>query len=197
MMIALSVPLRPRYSFILILLTFQLLVFYQSYNKIACHAQDLESEEPEGGEATISAEEVDLRLLQQTTNNNNNNNNNVCNHAPSFSATSSSSNRVISQVLNYLDQHKSIIEDTILQSYTDYHENVTIPSTQYKYQNFRDSLEWIARTGIPRPNKLGGGKWTFYLGPDNCDDDGWHVGLGNVAAFLSQSMTMVILNDTW
>jgi len=56
--------------------------------------------------------------------------------------------------------------------------------------------------GVARPNHGGGedisddSRWTFYMGPDNCNNDGWHIGLANVAAFLSQSMTMVILNDT-
>lgn len=55
----------------------------------------------------------------------------------------------------------------------------------------------MARDGVARPPERGGGRWHFYLGPDNCDDDGWHVGVANVAAFLGQSAALVILNDTW
>ena len=38
-------------------------------------------------------------------------------------------------------------------------------------------------------------KLTFFLGHANCRDNGWHVGLANVAAFLSQSMTLAIIDD--
>ena len=34
------------------------------------------------------------------------------------------------------------------------------------------------------------------MGPLNCNNDGWHIGLANVAAFLSQAMTTAILDDT-
>lgn len=60
----------------------------------------------------------------------------------------------------------------------------------------------MAREGIDNPfykqGERGGGeeKLKFYMGPDNCNNDGWQIGLANVATFLSQSMTMGILNDT-
>jgi len=164
--------------------------------------------------------------------NNNNNNNNICIHADMPPTTTSnkgnsnnnqpnsatvsnrfkkrtlptSSNNVIDQVLSYLDEHRPTIESTILQSYTDQYQNVTLPSTQYLYDDFRGALEWMARVGVPTSeaaavnNNNNGGeeqeRHTFFMGVDNCDNDGWHVGLANVAMFLGQSMTMVILNDT-
>jgi hypothetical protein len=52
----------------------------------------------------------------------------------------------------------------------------------------------MARDGIPNPNNES--PFKFYLGPDNCNNDGWQIGLINVAAFLSQAMTLAIQNDT-
>ena len=141
-------------------------------------------------------QQEDRRILQ-----NNNNDNNVCSHQPSLptepTSSTTSSDAVINKVLSYLDEHRPSIEASILVSYTDHHENVTRPSVEYLYDDFRFSLEWMARVGVERPDDVGGGRFTFYMGPDNCDNDGWHVGLANVAAFLGQSMTMGILNDTW
>ena len=143
------------------------------------------------------------RLLQQQTNNNNNNN--VCLQS-STTSTTSSSTKVINQVLSYLDTHKAQIESSIFIRYTNSHENETVPSTQFTYSDFRSSLEWMATVGVPKDlsietSSVGGGDgddtWKFYMGPENCNNDGWHVGLANVATFLSQSMSLVILNDTW
>ena len=144
-------------------------------------------------EANVQQE--DRRILQ------NNNDNNVCSHQPSLptepTSSTTSSDAVINKVLSYLDEHRPSIEASILVSYTDHHENVTRPSIEYLYDDFRSSLDWMARVGVERPDDVGGGRFTFYMGPDNCDNDGWHVGLANVAAFLGQGMTMGILNDTW
>ena len=150
-------------------------------------------------------ENEDERLLQQQTNTNNNNNN-VCLQS-STTSTTSSSTKVINQVLSYLDTHKAQIESSIFIRYTDSHENETVPSTQFTYSDFRSSLEWMATVGVRKDlsietsSSVGGigddDTWKFYMGPDNCNNDGWHVGLANVATFLSQSMSLVILNDTW
>mmetsp|Transcript_32531 Transcript_32531/g.56670 ORF Transcript_32531/g.56670 Transcript_32531/m.56670 type:complete len:1231 (+) Transcript_32531:177-3869(+) len=182
-------------------LTLQLLVLLPSHYHYPSQWHNIHNAHYEvyaAQEEQEEEEEEDTRILQ---NNNNNNNNLFCTHddVPSSTSTTSSSTKVINQVLSYLDDHKRSIQNTILQSYTDHHENVTRPSTQYLYDDFRASLEWMARVGVDRPNDTvmgGGGKWNFYMGPDNCDNDGWHIGLANVAAFLGQSMTMVILNDT-
>lgn len=53
----------------------------------------------------------------------------------------------------------------------------------------------MARQGIPNPNDKNN-PFQFYLGPDNCNNDGWQIGLINIAAFLSQAMTLGIRNDT-
>ena len=148
----------------------------------------------------------DERLLQQQTNNNNNNNN-VCLQS-STTSTTSSSTKVINQVLSYLDTHKAQIESSIFIRYTNSHENETVPSTQFTYSDFRSSLEWMATVGVRKDLSIEtsssggigdnqGDTWKFYMGPENCNNDGWHVGLANVATFLSQSMSLVILNDTW
>ena len=137
----------------------------------------------------------DERLLQQQTNNNNN----VCLQS-STTSTTSSSTKVINQVLSYLDTHQAQIESSIFIRYTNSYENETVPSTQFTYQDFRSSLEWMATVGVPKDLSIEGGDdttWKFYMGPDNCNNDGWHIGLANVATFLSQSMSLVILNDTW
>ena len=52
----------------------------------------------------------------------------------------------------------------------------------------------MARDGVIDPKT--GKSFKFYLGPDNCNNDGWQIGLINVAAFLSQAMTLGIQNDT-
>lgn len=144
----------------------------------------------------------DERLLQQQTNNNN-----VClQSSSSTSTTTSSSSKVINQVLSYLDQHRTQIESSIFIRYTNSHQNETVPSTSFTYTDFRTSLEWMATVGITKDLSIETGEggdddeentWKFYMGPDNCNNDGWHVGLANVATFLSQSMSLVILNDTW
>lgn len=182
-----------RSTFYYMLLILQLLAFVPSHHHPSTNSYHYY-------EVYAQETEEDERILQN--NNNNNNNNNVCTQP---STSTSSSTKVINQVLSYLDEHRPSIEATILQSYTNHYENATRPSTQYLYDDFRSSLEWMASVGADRGPANGGNsnngddgnEWTFYLGPDNCDDDGWHVGLANVATFLSQSMTMVILNDTW
>lgn len=142
-------------------------------------------------------------FLQTNSGTNGNGGGGACTHQPSLT-TSSSSTAVVERVLSYLDEHRSSIEGTILQSYTSHFENETVPSAQYLYDDFRSSLEWMATVGVRKPpggGASGGGgggddAWRFYLGPDNCNNDGYHIGLANVASFLSQAMTMVIQNDT-
>lgn len=198
-------------AFFVILFICQLLIFYTPYHHspaFECQLQYVAYAQEEQQKQQINQEQDDdddelltiaedeyhntaNRILQQKENNN------VCTHQPS-TTTLSSSTRVVDQVLTYLDKHQTLIENTILQSYTDHYENVTRPSTQYTYSDFRSSLEYMAKVGVDSPStSTSGEKRKFYLGPDNCDDDGWHIGLANVAAFLGQSMTMVILNDTW
>jgi hypothetical protein len=53
----------------------------------------------------------------------------------------------------------------------------------------------MAKEGIPNPSSVSS-PFKFYLGPDNCNNDGWQIGLVNIAAFLSQAMTLGIRNDT-
>ena len=120
-----------------------------------------------------------------------NNNNNLCSTQTSSTSPSSSSIKTINEVLTHLDTRRAQIESTIFIRYTDHYENVTVPSTQFTYEDFRSSLEYMATVGIDN------GKFKFYMGPDTCNNDGWHVGLANVATFLSQSMSLAILNDTW
>ncbi|KAL7522748.1 hypothetical protein ACHAWX_007432 [Stephanocyclus meneghinianus] len=119
---------------------------------------------------------------------------NVCSSNSSPTILSSSPPKVIDQVLDYLDKQKSSIQSKIFQAYTDEHRNVTENSVHYLYEDFRSNLEWMARDGIPNPNNEN--PFKFYLGPDNCNNDGWQIGLINVAAFLSQAMTLGIQNDT-
>lgn len=125
----------------------------------------------------------DERILQ--------NSNNICKQS---SLQTPSSTKTINQVLNYLDDHRLQIEESIFIRYTNHHQNETVPTTQFTYKDFRSSLEWMATVGVDKGN---GEKWKFYMGPENCNGDGWHIGLANVATFLSQSMSLVILNDTW
>mmetsp|Transcript_26203 Transcript_26203/g.56491 ORF Transcript_26203/g.56491 Transcript_26203/m.56491 type:complete len:1199 (+) Transcript_26203:258-3854(+) len=169
-----------------ITLAFQLLLFLPSSNHLPWHHSNSNSNTFKN-QNTVSAQIIDdnnsgqCTTLQDTTN---------------YMSTPS----VVSKVLNYLDAHRTLLENTIFRSYTDHHQNVTKPSTQYKYADFRSALEWMAGTGVERGetarDRGGGERLAFYMGPDNCNGDGWHVGLANVAAFLGQSMTMVILNDT-
>ena len=120
---------------------------------------------------------------------------NTCSNTPTSNKYPSSSKAVIDRVLTYLDDNKASIQSIIFQSYTSQYRNKTKDSTAYLYSDFRSNLEWMARDGIPNPN-TNGKPIKFYLGPDNCNNDGWQIGLINIAAFLSQAMTLGIHNDT-
>ena len=61
-----------------------------------------------------------------------------------------------------------------------------IPSTVYKYTDFRDSLQVMATDGVA--NKK------FYIGDDDVEN-GHVYGLVNIAAFLAQSMKETIQYD--
>ena len=61
-----------------------------------------------------------------------------------------------------------------------------IPSSVYKYTDFRDSLHVMATEGVA--NKK------FYIGDDNVEN-GHVYGLVNIAAFLAQSMKETIQYD--
>ncbi len=100
----------------------------------------------------------------------------------------------INQVLNYLDNQKATIQDRILQSSSSRSTNATEPSKEFLYDDFREALEWMAKVGVEKQSD-GGAKFLFYMGPNNCNKDGWHIGLANVAAFLAQSMTTSIRDD--
>jgi hypothetical protein len=136
-------------------------------------------------------------LTQQQSPNNSGGNEStrICSNNPPHNKYASSSPKVIDQVLNYLDEHKSSIQSKIFQSYADKDQKTTKASVNYLYEDFRSNLEWMARDGVPNPNN-GDTPFKFYLGPDNCNNDGWQIGLINIAAFLSQSMTISIQNDT-
>eukprot|EP00804_Cyclotella_cryptica_P010088 CCRYP_018038-RD/>CCRYP_018038-RD protein AED:0.19 eAED:0.19 QI:308/1/1/1/0.81/0.70/17/2275/1193 len=152
---------------------------------------------PESGDSSIVPEQRTLQTTKQQEQQQsppNNQSTNVCSNNPSLSIHSSSPPKVIDQVLDYLDEQKSSIQAKIFQSFTDKHRNVTKNSVHYLYEDFRSNLEWMARDGIPNPNSEN--PFKFFLGPENCNNDGWQIGLINVAAFLSQAMTLGIQNDT-
>ena len=117
----------------------------------------------------------------------------TCTNTPQLSSTSSP--QTINQVLTYLDSHRSILESRIFQSYTNPYRNKTKLSENYRYDDFRSMLEYMAKTGIPNPTTPNQ-PYKLYLGPDNCHQNGWQIGLVNIAAFLSQAMTLSIRNDT-
>jgi hypothetical protein len=122
---------------------------------------------------------------------------NTCSSNPQSNKHPSSSKQVIDRVLTYLDDNQASIQSKLFQSYTSQYRNETQNSKAYLYQDFRSSLEWMARSGIPNPkNNANDNPLQFYLGPDNCNNDGWQIGLINIAAFLSQAMTLAIQNDT-
>lgn len=120
---------------------------------------------------------------------------NTCSNNIPHNTHPASSNEVIDRVLNYLDDNKLIIQSKIFQSYTSQYRNTTKDSVKFLFDDFRSNLEWMARDGVPNP-KNNALQFKFYLGPDNCNNDGWQIGLINVAAFLSQAMTLGIRNDT-
>ena len=144
-------------------------------------------------------EESTPRSLQSNSNSNYNYNYQTCPN------NDDNENENINQVLSYLDDHKPSIENQILQSYTSARGNATKPSLQYLYADFRSALEWMATVGVDKQSTKNTNNnndnnndnaFKFYMGPNNCNKDGWHIGLANIATFLSQSMTTVILNDT-
>eukprot|EP00986_Skeletonema_menzelii_P002248 scaffold616_cov146-Skeletonema_menzelii.AAC.31 len=110
---------------------------------------------------------------------------------------------VINRVLSHLDAHEASIQSVILQSYIKVNRPTTQDSTQWTYADFRNALQYMATTGVTVPPDVArqlnlpnnNRKLTFFLGHANCRDDGWHVGLANVAAFLAQSMTLAIRDD--
>eukprot|EP00584_Thalassiosira_punctigera_P008625 CAMPEP_0172535838 /NCGR_PEP_ID=MMETSP1067-20121228/7681_1 /TAXON_ID=265564 ORGANISM="Thalassiosira punctigera, Strain Tpunct2005C2" /NCGR_SAMPLE_ID=MMETSP1067 /ASSEMBLY_ACC=CAM_ASM_000444 /LENGTH=119 /DNA_ID=CAMNT_0013320795 /DNA_START=127 /DNA_END=483 /DNA_ORIENTATION=- len=116
-------PIR-RVSF-LISLVFQQLVFppsrchpHSNRNGVHAAAQDEDDYDYYYDDAPAS------RILQGNAR--------TCTHLAS-TTTHSSTERVVDKVLAHLDSRRSHIESMVLQSYTDRHENVTVPSTQYLY----------------------------------------------------------------
>lgn len=110
---------------------------------------------------------------------------------------------VINRVLSHLDAHQASIQSTILQSYVNVNRPKTRDSTQWTYADFRNALQYMATTGVTVPPDVArqlnlpnnNRKLTFFMGHANCRDDGWHIGLANVAAFLAQSMALAIRDD--
>ena len=74
--------------------------------------------------------------MNSEQNNNNNEderilqNSNVCKQS---SLQTPSSTKTINQVLNYLDDHRLQIEESIFIRYTNHHQNETVPTTQFTY----------------------------------------------------------------
>jgi len=110
---------------------------------------------------------------------------------------------VINRVLSHLDEHEASIQSIILQSYTKVDGRETRDSVQWTYRDFRNALQYMATTGVTVPPDVArqlnlpttNRKLTFFMGHANCLNDGWHLGLANVAAFLAQSMTLAIIDD--
>ena len=172
-------PLRIYSSLFYILISLQCIITSEWYTLQSSTAKVYAHEEED---IENNNNNEDERILQ---------NSNVCKQS---SLQTPSSTKTINQVLNYLDDHRLQIEESIFIRYTNHHQNETVPTTQFIYKDFRSSLEWMTTVGVDKGN---GEKWKFYMGPENCNGDGWHIGLANVATFLSQSMSLVILNDTW
>eukprot|EP00984_Skeletonema_dohrnii_P017791 scaffold8175_cov172-Skeletonema_dohrnii-CCMP3373.AAC.1 len=110
---------------------------------------------------------------------------------------------VINRVLSHLDAHEYSIQSIIMQSFVNVNRPRTRDSKQWTYADFRNALQYMATTGVTVPPDVArqlnlpnnNRKLTFFLGHANCRDDGWHLGLANVAAFLAQSMTLAIRDD--
>mmetsp|Transcript_38703 Transcript_38703/g.92618 ORF Transcript_38703/g.92618 Transcript_38703/m.92618 type:complete len:204 (-) Transcript_38703:455-1066(-) len=108
----------------------------------------------------------------------------------------SSSRSVIDAAMSHIRRHRSTIEEGLFRSKPFWNATYTVPSTEYRYEDFESALKFMATTGVEDDAGRGRRK-KFWLGPDNCNDDGYVVGLANVAAFLGQSAATVIANDTW
>ena len=129
--------------------------------------------------------------------------NNCINTAYNPDAPLNSPPDVISRVLAHLDAHEESIQSIILQSYTNRNRTETRDNIQWTYTHFRSALQYMASTGVTIPSTIAqqinvpltDTKLRFFLGHSNCRNDGWHLGLANVAAFLSQSMTLAIIDD--
>mmetsp|Transcript_12737 Transcript_12737/g.29272 ORF Transcript_12737/g.29272 Transcript_12737/m.29272 type:complete len:221 (-) Transcript_12737:97-759(-) len=107
----------------------------------------------------------------------------------------SSSRSVIDAAMSHIRRHRSTIEEGLFRSKPFWNATYTVPSTEYRYEDFESALKFMATTGVEDDAGRGRRK-KFWLGPDNCNDDGYVVGLANVAAFLGQSAATVIANDT-
>ena len=108
----------------------------------------------------------------------------------------SSSRDVIDAAMSHIRKHRSSIEEELFRSKPFWNATETVPSVEYRYEDFEGALKFMATTGVADDTGRGRRK-KFWLGPDNCNDDGYVVGLANVAAFLGQSAATVITNDTW
>ena len=71
-------------------------------------------------------------------------------------------------------------------------------SIKFRYCDFRESLERMARAGVcNNGGNNDGGRWIFYMGPDNgYDRDSHAIKLANITTFLSQAMVTVKLDDS-
>ena len=108
----------------------------------------------------------------------------------------SSSRDVIDAALSHIRRHRPSIEEELFRSRPFWNATYTVPSAEYRFEDFENALRYMATTGVEDDGGRGGRR-RFWLGPDNCNDDGYVVGLANVAAFLGQSAATVIANDTW
>ena len=110
---------------------------------------------------------------------------------------------IVTILCNTFNQHQSAVQalsvDDILTPLDSVENNINnklflyqtpafqwIPSTVYKYTDFRDSLQVMATDGVA--NKK------FYIGDENVTN-GHVYGLVNIAAFLAQSMKETIQYD--
>ena len=104
----------------------------------------------------------------------------------SDSSSASASQRYLSKINNLiqsLDMVKSEIDSKLFLYQTPAFQ--WIPSTVYRYDDFRESLNIMAEEGVA-------GK-TFYIGEDI--ENGHVYGMVNIAAFLAQSMKETIQYD--
>ena len=101
-------------------------------------------------------------------------------------SSASASQRYLSKINNLiqsLDMVKSEIDSKLFLYQTPAFQ--WIPSTVYRYDDFRESLNIMAEEGVA-------GK-TFYIGEDI--ENGHVYGMVNIAAFLAQSMKETIQYD--